>query len=168
MTTSAVTSASTRRRRPRRRRIARLAVATASAAAAALIIRASEAPPSFFLARAEDGVEVDYHHGDEAEGYEDEEYNAERGEYGDSSDDDGDDDGDEEEEEDVDYGNHNLEWEDGPSSWEEFGHDNDPDVCGLQFLTVAEWEEGRFWEGDVPVIVKNVTGEWPALVNWKK
>eukprot|EP00579_Thalassiosira_antarctica_P005695 CAMPEP_0201883222 /NCGR_PEP_ID=MMETSP0902-20130614/15220_1 /ASSEMBLY_ACC=CAM_ASM_000551 /TAXON_ID=420261 /ORGANISM="Thalassiosira antarctica, Strain CCMP982" /LENGTH=85 /DNA_ID=CAMNT_0048411957 /DNA_START=29 /DNA_END=282 /DNA_ORIENTATION=- len=40
----------------------------------------------------------------------------------------------------IDYGNHNLEWEDGPSSWEEFGHDNDPSVCGLPVLTVEEWE----------------------------
>jgi len=69
--------------------------------------------------------------------------------------------------ENIDYGNHNLRWEDGPSSWEEFGHDNDPEVCGLQFLTVREWEEGRYWERDEPVIVKNVTAGWAARHNWK-
>jgi hypothetical protein len=68
----------------------------------------------------------------------------------------------------VDYGNHNLEWEDGPSSWEEFGHDNDPSVCGLQVLTVEEWEAGRYWEGKKPVLVSGVTEGWPALNNWKK
>ena len=71
-------------------------------------------------------------------------------------------------EETIDYGNHNLEWEDGPSSWEEFGHDNAPDICGVQVLTVEEWEEGRYWEGGKPVIVKNVTDGWAALNNWKK
>lgn len=70
--------------------------------------------------------------------------------------------------EDIDYGNHNLEWEDGPTSWDEFGHDNDPDVCGLQVLTVAEWEEGKYWKGPKPVIVKNATAGWAALNNWKK
>lgn len=69
---------------------------------------------------------------------------------------------------DVDYGNHNLEWEDGPSSWDEFGHDNDPSVCGLQVLTVEEWEAGRYWEGKKPVLVSGVTDGWPALNNWKK
>lgn len=68
----------------------------------------------------------------------------------------------------VDYGNHNQEWEDGPSSWEEFGHDNDPSVCGLPVLTVKEWEEGRYWEGMKPVLVSDVTDGWPALNNWKK
>jgi hypothetical protein len=67
----------------------------------------------------------------------------------------------------VDYGNHNLEWEDGPSSWEEFGHDNDPSVCGVQLLTVEEWEAGRYWEGKKPVLVTGVTDDWPALNNWK-
>lgn len=68
----------------------------------------------------------------------------------------------------IDYGNHNLEWEDGPSSWDEFGHDNAPDICGVQVLTVKEWEEGRYWEGSKPVIVKNLTDGWAALNNWKK
>jgi hypothetical protein len=68
----------------------------------------------------------------------------------------------------VDYGNHNLEWEDGPSSWEEFGHDNDPSVCGLKVITVEEWEAGRYWEGKKPVLVSGVTDGWPALNNWKK
>jgi hypothetical protein len=72
------------------------------------------------------------------------------------------------EEENIDYGNHNLEWEDGPSSWDEFGHDNAPDICGVQVLTVQEWEEGRYWAGNKPVIVKNVTDGWAALNNWKK
>ena len=45
----------------------------------------------------------------------------------------------------IDYGNHNLNWEDGPASWEEFGHDNAPDVCGVPRLTVEEWEAGRYW-----------------------
>mmetsp|Transcript_27889 Transcript_27889/g.58912 ORF Transcript_27889/g.58912 Transcript_27889/m.58912 type:complete len:441 (-) Transcript_27889:92-1414(-) len=68
---------------------------------------------------------------------------------------------------DVDYGNHNNEWEDGPSSWEEFGHDNDPEVCGVPVLTVEEWESGKYWEGSKPVIVKNVTEGWAALNHWK-
>jgi len=67
----------------------------------------------------------------------------------------------------VDYGNHNLEWKDGPSSWEAFGHDNDPSVCGLQVLTVEAWEAGRYWEGKKPVLVSGVTDGWPALNNWK-
>ena len=70
--------------------------------------------------------------------------------------------------EEIDYGNHNLEWEDGPTSWEEFGHDNDPAVCGLPVLTVEEWEAGKYWEGNKPVLVKNVTDGWAALTNWKK
>ncbi|KAL7553679.1 hypothetical protein ACHAWF_016998 [Thalassiosira exigua] len=68
----------------------------------------------------------------------------------------------------VDYGNHNLEWEDGPSSWEEFGHDNDPAVCGVPLISVEEWERGEYWKGDVPVIVQNVTEGWAAMENWKK
>ena len=68
----------------------------------------------------------------------------------------------------IDYGNHNQEWEDGPSSWEEFGHDNDPNVCGLPLLTVEEWEAGRHWLGDKPVLVSGVTDGWAALSNWKK
>ena len=72
-------------------------------------------------------------------------------------------------EEDIDYGNHNENWEDGPSSWEEFGHENDPDVCGLPRITVEEWEAKRYWEGKYgPVIVMNVTDGWAALNNWKK
>eukprot|EP00581_Thalassiosira_minuscula_P008321 CAMPEP_0183703902 /NCGR_PEP_ID=MMETSP0737-20130205/1453_1 /TAXON_ID=385413 /ORGANISM="Thalassiosira miniscula, Strain CCMP1093" /LENGTH=453 /DNA_ID=CAMNT_0025930705 /DNA_START=18 /DNA_END=1379 /DNA_ORIENTATION=- len=67
----------------------------------------------------------------------------------------------------VDYGNHNNAWEDGPSSWQEFGHDNDPNVCGLPVLTVEEWEAGKYWEGNKPVIVKNVTDGWAANHNWK-
>ena len=67
----------------------------------------------------------------------------------------------------IDYGNHNFEWEDGPSSWDEFGHNNDPDVCGLPVLTVEEWEAGRYWEKGQPVLVKNVTDGWAALNNWK-
>ena len=70
--------------------------------------------------------------------------------------------------EEIDYGNHNLEWEDGPTSWEEFGHANAPDVCGLPVLTVEEWEAGKYWEGNKPVLVKNVTDGWAALQNWKK
>ena len=69
----------------------------------------------------------------------------------------------------IDYGNHNENWEDGPSSWDEFGHDNDPDVCGLPRITVEEWEDKRYWEGKYgPVIVMNVTDGWAALNNWKK
>ncbi|KAL7554042.1 hypothetical protein ACHAWF_018397 [Thalassiosira exigua] len=67
----------------------------------------------------------------------------------------------------IDYGNHNTEWEDGHASWDEFGHDNDPSACGLPILTVEEWERGRYWEGDKPVLVRNVTSGWPALKNWK-
>jgi hypothetical protein len=72
----------------------------------------------------------------------------------------GDDDG-------VDYGNHNLRWDDGPSSWDEFGHDNDPNVCRMQTITIEEWESGRYWRGNVPVMVKNVTAGWAANVNWE-
>jgi len=68
----------------------------------------------------------------------------------------------------VDFGNHNREWEDGRASWEEFGHDNDPDVCGLPVLTVEEWEAGKHWERNRPVLVRNVTDGWAALNNWKK
>ena len=87
-------------------------------------------------------------------------------------DDDSDDDVDEaegggEEDDGVDYGNHNLAWEDGPSSWEEFGHDNDPTVCRMPTITVDEWESGRYWRGNQPVMVANVTAGWAANVNWK-
>jgi hypothetical protein len=67
----------------------------------------------------------------------------------------------------VDYGNHNLRWDDGPSSWDEFGHDNDPDVCRMRTITVEEWESGRYWRGNVPVMVKNVTAGWDANVHWE-
>eukprot|EP00804_Cyclotella_cryptica_P020021 CCRYP_007896-RA/>CCRYP_007896-RA protein AED:0.46 eAED:0.46 QI:229/1/0.66/1/0.5/0.66/3/0/148 len=59
-------------------------------------------------------------------------------------------------------------WEDAPASREEFDHDNDPEVCGLPILTVEEWEAGRYWEGNKPVIVKNVTAGWAAMEHWKK
>ena len=65
-----------------------------------------------------------------------------------------------------DYGNHNLNWEDGYASWDEFGHDNSEN-CNVPKLTVEEWEAGKFWKGDTPVIVKNVTDDWAALTNWK-
>lgn len=65
----------------------------------------------------------------------------------------------------IDYGNHNLNWEDGQSSWDEYGHDNS--ACGLPVLTVEEWEAGKYWEGDLPVLVTNVTKGWAALNNWK-
>lgn len=69
----------------------------------------------------------------------------------------------------IDYGNHNQEWEDGPTSWTEFGHDNAPEICGLPIISVTEWEEKRWWEGKLgPCIVKNVTDGWAALHNWKK
>jgi len=69
----------------------------------------------------------------------------------------------------IDYGNHNQEWEDGPTSWSEFGHDNSPEICGLPIISVREWEEKRWWEGKLgPCIVKNVTDGWAALHNWKK
>ena len=69
----------------------------------------------------------------------------------------------------IDYGNHNQEWEDGPTSWSEFGHDNSPEICGLPIISVVEWEEKRWWEGKLgPCIVKNVTDGWAALHNWKK
>ena len=68
----------------------------------------------------------------------------------------------------VDHGNHNLKWEDGPASWEEFGHNNNPDACGLPVLTVDEREDGRYWEGSKPVLVRNVTDGWAAPSNQKK
>ena len=61
-----------------------------------------------------------------------------------------------------------LEWGDGPSSRDEFDHNNDPRVCGVEFLTVDEWEAGRHWERQQPVIVRNVTAGWAALTHWKK
>ena len=69
----------------------------------------------------------------------------------------------------IDYGNHNQEWEDGPTSWLEFGHDNSPEICGLPIISVVEWEEKRWWEGKFgPCIVKNVTDGWLALEHWTK
>ncbi|KAL7548515.1 hypothetical protein ACHAWF_011801 [Thalassiosira exigua] len=59
-------------------------------------------------------------------------------------------------------------WEDAPDSAEEFDHDNDPSVCSLPILSVEEWEAGRHWEREVPVIVKNVTQGWSALEHWTK
>ena len=67
----------------------------------------------------------------------------------------------------VDHGNHNQNWEDGHSSWDEFGHDNDPSVCRMRTMTVDEWEAGRHWRGNVPVMVTNVTDGWVANVNWR-
>ena len=65
----------------------------------------------------------------------------------------------------IDYGNHNQNWEDGPTSWEEFGHDNDPSICGVPRITVQEWEEGKYWEGKHgPVIVLNVTNGWGTFI----
>lgn len=61
-----------------------------------------------------------------------------------------------------------INWEDAPASWEEYGHDNDPSVCGLERLTVEEWERGKYWNQNKPVIVMNVTDQWPALEHWKK
>ena len=65
----------------------------------------------------------------------------------------------------IDYGNHNTNWEDGLASWEEFGHDNS--ACNIPRLTVEEWERGRYWEGIKPVIVRGVTDNWAANTNWK-
>ena len=59
-------------------------------------------------------------------------------------------------------------WEEAPASYEEFGHDNDPSVCRLPIVSVEEWEEKRMWEGETPVIVKNVTQNWKALQHWTK
>ena len=59
-------------------------------------------------------------------------------------------------------------WEEAPSSTEEFDHDNDKSVCRLPIISVEEWEEGRFWEGEEPVLVRNVTDGWPALEHWTK
>mmetsp|Transcript_23489 Transcript_23489/g.38736 ORF Transcript_23489/g.38736 Transcript_23489/m.38736 type:complete len:360 (-) Transcript_23489:128-1207(-) len=59
-------------------------------------------------------------------------------------------------------------WEEAPASYEEFDHDNHPSVCRLPVVTVEEWEKGRMWEGETPVIVKNVTDGWKALEHWTK
>lgn len=63
---------------------------------------------------------------------------------------------------------HYKTWDDAPASWEEFGHDNDPNICGVPVLTVEEWEAGRYWEKEKPVLVKNITDGWPALDHWTK
>ena len=65
----------------------------------------------------------------------------------------------------TDYGNHNTNWEDGHASWEEFGHNNEH--CNLQTITVQEWEDGKYWEKDDPVLVTGVTEHWAANENWK-
>ena len=59
-------------------------------------------------------------------------------------------------------------WEDAPSSYEEFDHDNDGKVCRLPIISVEEWEVGRYWEREEPVIVRNVTDGWKALEHWTK
>lgn len=59
-------------------------------------------------------------------------------------------------------------WEDAPASWEEYGHDNDESVCGVPRLTVEQWEKGKYWQKNKPVIVMNVTEHWPAVEHWKK
>ena len=59
-------------------------------------------------------------------------------------------------------------WEEAPSSSEEFDHDNDGKVCRLPIISVEEWEGGRYWEREEPVIVRNVTDGWKALEHWKK
>ena len=66
---------------------------------------------------------------------------------------------------DTDYGNHNKNWEDGHASWSEFGHNNEH--CNLQTITVQEWEDGKYWEKDEPVLVTGVTEHWAANTNWK-
>jgi len=33
---------------------------------------------------------------------------------------------------------------------------------------MEEWEAGRYWEKDKPVLVKNATDGWKALNHWKK
>ena len=65
----------------------------------------------------------------------------------------------------TDYGNHNTNWEDGHASWEEFGHNNEH--CNLQTITVQEWEDGKYWEKDDPVLVTGITEHWAANTNWK-
>ncbi len=71
------------------------------------------------------------------------------------------------EKEDIYLGNYST-WEEAPNSLDEFDHDNRKHICGLPILTVEEWEEGRFWETEKPVIVKNVTAGWKALEHWTK
>ena len=104
------------------------------------------------VARLKANIETE---GDETEGDE-RDGGAEHG--------DGDGDGDDGQ---VDYGNHNHNWEDGHSSWDEFGHDNDPSVCKMRTMTVGEWEAGRHWRNNVPVMVTNVTDNWAANIHWR-
>jgi hypothetical protein len=59
-------------------------------------------------------------------------------------------------------------WEDAPASMEEFNHDNDKSICSLPIISVEEWEKGRYWEKEEPVIVQNVTDGWLALEHWTK
>eukprot|EP00804_Cyclotella_cryptica_P011474 CCRYP_016394-RB/>CCRYP_016394-RB protein AED:0.43 eAED:0.43 QI:195/1/1/1/1/1/4/148/320 len=66
------------------------------------------------------------------------------------------------------YTGHYPTWEDAPASAEEFDHDNDKSICRLPIISVAEWETGRYWEKEEPVIVKNVTDGWMALQHWTK
>ena len=46
-------------------------------------------------------------------------------------------------------------WADAPTSAEEFDHGNPPGMCDVQRLSTTEWEDGRHWLGDFPVIVEN-------------
>jgi len=59
-------------------------------------------------------------------------------------------------------------WEDAPASTEEFDHDNDKSVCRLPIISVEEWEAGRYWERNEPVLVQNVTDGWAAMEHWTK
>lgn len=59
-------------------------------------------------------------------------------------------------------------WEAAPASTEEFDHDNDKTVCRLAVISVEEWERGRYWEKEQPVLVKNVTDGWGAPEHWTK
>ena len=65
-------------------------------------------------------------------------------------------------------GRYHSTWEEAPASAEEFDHDNDENVCRLSIISVDEWESGRHWEGEEPVIVRNVTDGWRALEHWTK
>jgi hypothetical protein len=59
-------------------------------------------------------------------------------------------------------------WEEAPISAGEFDHENDRNVCRLPIISVDEWESGRYWEREEPVIVRNVTDGWGALEHWTK
>ena len=71
-------------------------------------------------------------------------------------DDDGDGGGEADADDGADYGNHTARWDQGHSSWEEFGHENDPDVCRMMTITPDEWERGKYWRHNVPVMVSRV------------